>query len=73
MKIKDVQLQVVKWDLPDWHTQSDIDIQTGTKELGVLRIITDEGVEGNAFLANSSRGTRLYHYLYIIQSPAFVN
>jgi L-alanine-DL-glutamate epimerase-like enolase superfamily enzyme len=60
MKIKDVQLQVVKWDLPDWNTQSDIDIKTGTKELGVLRIITDEGVEGNAFLANSSRGTRIY-------------
>ncbi len=60
MKIKDVQLQVVKWDLPDWHTQADIDIKTGAKELGVLRIITDEGVEGNAFLANSSRGTRIY-------------
>ena len=54
MKIKDVSLTLFTW--PGLENAQDAAYKTGINahvQLGLLRIITDEGIEGNAFLGSS--------------------
>ncbi|MAF54002.1 MAG: hypothetical protein CL694_13440 [Chloroflexi bacterium] len=50
MKITDIKIEVVRRALPDTGLDSDLGRFSGEVEQGVLRIFTDEGVEGNCFV-----------------------
>ena len=47
MKITDVKIEVVRRTLPDTGLDSDLGRFFGEVEQGVLRILTDEGIENN--------------------------
>src|SRR5437763_15313269 len=60
MKITDVTLTLFAWDsipatIYGHHTAR----PTGNSDLGLLRIATDEGIEGHAFLGTSSNPASL--------------
>ena len=50
MKIIDLRIDVIKRDLPDIGLDSDLGRFFGEVEQGVLRIFTDDGIEGNCFV-----------------------
>ena len=52
VKITDVKIEVVRRTLPDTGLDSDLGRFHGDVEQGVLRILTDEGVEGNCFVGD---------------------
>ena len=56
MKITDIQIEVVERRLSPTGLQSDLGRFEGRVEQGVLRVLTDEGVEGNAFVGNFRQG-----------------
>ncbi len=57
MKIIDVRIDVIKRDLPDIGLDSDLGRFFGEVEQGVLRIFTDEGIEGNCFVGEFRNGS----------------
>ena len=56
MKITDVKIEVVRRPLPDTGLDSDLGRFFGEVEQGVLRIQTDEGIEGNCFVGDFRGG-----------------
>ncbi|MCH7801904.1 MAG: hypothetical protein IIC24_10240 [Chloroflexi bacterium] len=56
MKITDIQIEVVRRTLPDTGLDSDLGRFSGETEQGVLRIFTDEGIEGNCFVGDFRGG-----------------
>ena len=57
MKITDVTLTTFAWDnIPATSYGSHTGAFQGDSELGLLKITTDEGLEGHAFLGSASRG-----------------
>src|ERR1700693_6357682 len=69
MKITDVTLTLFAWDAVPATTYGHHSARpTGKSDLGLLRLITDEGIEGHAFLGTSSNpasldGPALIHFL----------
>ena len=69
MKITDVQLTLFAWDdIPATTYGRHTGRFSGTSQLGLLTISTDEGVQGHAFLGSAQRGAHmdgqsLIHYL----------
>jgi L-alanine-DL-glutamate epimerase-like enolase superfamily enzyme len=69
MKITDVSLTLFTWTgIPPTRYGRHTGRFEGTSQLGLLRVITDEGVEGNAFLGSAMRSAHLdaeslIHYL----------
>ena len=61
MKVSDITIEVVERDLPDTGLDSDLGRFSGTVQQGVLRIFTDEGVEGNCFLGEFRKGSKAMH------------
>ncbi|MCZ6629328.1 MAG: mandelate racemase [SAR324 cluster bacterium] len=60
MKINDVTLTLFTWDgIPATTYGQHTGSFQGNSELGLLKIMTDEGVEGHAFLGSASRGAEL--------------
>jgi len=60
MKITDVTLTLFSWEsIPSTIYGHHTARPTGKSDLGLLRIVTDEGVEGNAFLGTSSNPASL--------------
>jgi L-alanine-DL-glutamate epimerase-like enolase superfamily enzyme len=60
MKITDVTLTLFSWDsIPSTSYGHHTARPTGKSDLGLLRIITDEGIEGHAFLGTSSNPASL--------------
>ena len=53
MKITDLTITLHRWDVPKTVYHGEVG---GTKEVGVVTIVTDEGVEGHAFLGSSNQG-----------------
>ena len=53
MKITDLTITLHRWDVPI-TTYSDV--FGGSKQIGVVTIKTDEGVEGHSFLGNANQG-----------------
>ncbi|MFC1935923.1 hypothetical protein ACFLX9_04130 [Chloroflexota bacterium] len=51
MKVTDLTLTMFKWAIPPWGTAETS--FGGEKQLGVVTIQTDEGVEGHSFLGSS--------------------
>ena len=56
MKIADVKIDIVRRTLPDTGLDSDLGRFRGDVEQGVLRIMTDEGIEGNCFVGDFRGG-----------------
>ena len=69
MKITDVTLTLFAWsDIPSTQYGRHTRRFGGQSQLGLLRVITDEGLEGHAFLGSAMRsaefdGASLIHYL----------
>ena len=69
MKITDVTITLFAWDaVPSTIYGHHSARPTGKSDLGLLRVLTDEGVEGHAFLGTSSNpasldGPALIHFL----------
>jgi L-alanine-DL-glutamate epimerase-like enolase superfamily enzyme len=69
VKITDVTLTLFAWtDIPSTVYGRHTGRFGGQSQLGLLRVVTDEGLEGNAFLGSASRsaefdGASLIHYL----------
>src|SRR3954452_21842125 len=60
MKITDVSLTLFAWDsIPPTIYGHHTARPTGRSDLGLLRIATDEGIEGHAFLGTSSNPASL--------------
>jgi L-alanine-DL-glutamate epimerase-like enolase superfamily enzyme len=60
MKIVDVTLTLFAWEgIPATQYVQGVGGFGGTSQLGLLRLITDEGLEGHAFLGSSSRGAQM--------------
>src|SRR3954468_1693034 len=55
MKITDLSITMHNWDVPPVRYSGPI-AAGGTKEVGVVTISTDEGVEGYSFLGTSNQG-----------------
>ena len=55
MKITNVKVEMFNWRTDPWHTGVGTRFG-GTRQLGVVTIETDEGIEGNAFLGSSGLG-----------------
>jgi hypothetical protein len=58
VKITDLSVIMVNWASGPWATATAS--FGGTRQLGVLTISTDEGVEGHAFLGSSRQGADAY-------------
>ena len=59
MKIVDVTLTLFTWDgIPAVAYAPDIRIAAGDSTLGLLAIVTDEGITGHAFFGGANRGER---------------
>ena len=56
MKITDITIDVIRRELPDTGLDSDLGRFSGTTEQGVLRVHTDQGIEGNAFVGEFRHG-----------------
>src|SRR3954447_11603017 len=55
MKITDVTLTLFSWEsIPSTTYGHHTARPTGKSDLGLLRVVTDEGIEGHAFLGTSS-------------------
>ena len=55
MKITDVSLTLFSWEsIPPTIYGHHTARPTGKSDLGLLRVITDDGIEGHAFLGTSS-------------------
>jgi L-alanine-DL-glutamate epimerase-like enolase superfamily enzyme len=60
MKITDVTLTLFAWgDIPSTQYGSHTGKFGGQSQLGLLTLVTDEGVEGHAFLGSAMRGAHL--------------
>ena len=60
MKITDVTLTLFSWEsIPSTIYGHHTARPTGQSDLGLLRVVTDEGVEGHAFLGTSSNPASL--------------
>ena len=56
MKIQDIKVDVFEWKGTPWKTNYR-NIFGQDVNLSVIRIITDEGIEGNSFLGSSKLGS----------------
>jgi L-alanine-DL-glutamate epimerase-like enolase superfamily enzyme len=56
MKITDVSLTMFTWKIPTQPATHRYSAPAGAREIAVITISTDEGVEGHAFLGASNRG-----------------
>src|SRR5258707_13925329 len=60
MKVTDVSLPLFAWEgIPGTIYGAHTAHPTGKSDLGLLRIVTDEGIEGHAFLGTSSNPASL--------------
>ena len=58
MKIADIKINVIKREIPDTGLDSDLGRFAGTVEQGLLRILTDGGIEGNCYIGGFHGGGR---------------
>ena len=53
MKITDIKIDVIRREIPDTGLDSDLGRFAGTVEQGLLRILTDDGIEVNCYIGDS--------------------
>ena len=61
MKVSDITIEIVERELPDTGLDSDLGRFSGTVQQGLLRIFTNEGIEGNCFLGEFRKGSKSLH------------
>jgi L-alanine-DL-glutamate epimerase-like enolase superfamily enzyme len=60
MKVTDLKLTLFSWDkLPKLKYSAHNPLMTGTSDLGLVEIVTDEGITGHSFLGTSFRPAHL--------------
>ena len=70
MKITDIRIDVIERELPATGLDSDLGRFSGTTEQGVLRISTDDGIEGNCFVGDfRTGGHRQFDQILSILKP----
>lgn len=73
MKITDVKLHVVQREVMHASTAKEFGSFGGATEIGVLRILTDEGIEGNVIVGNAARGgSHLFDPIVSVLKPVIV-
>lgn len=73
MKVTNIIIEVVERTIPDTGLDSDLGRFSGTTEQGLLRILTDEGVEGNCFIGNFRQGGRgLFRSILDVIKPELI-
>ena len=60
MKITDIKIDVIRREIPDTGLDSDLGRFAGTVEQGLLRILTDDGIEGNCYIGGFRGGGRSF-------------
>ena len=59
MKVTDITLTMFKWAIPPWRV-GQMSPLGGERQLGVVTIHTDEGVEGHSFLGSARQGADVF-------------
>ena len=73
MKVTNIIIEVVERTIPDTGLDSDLGRFSGTTEQGLLRILTDEGLEGNCFIGNFRQGGRgLFRSILAVINPELI-
>ena len=73
VKITDVKIDVINRELPDVGLDSDLGRFSGNVSQGVLRIFTDQGVEGNCFIGEfRNGGDELYPLILKVLKPILI-
>jgi L-alanine-DL-glutamate epimerase-like enolase superfamily enzyme len=60
MKVTDVRIDVVRREVQETHPLDPMSSFSGTTEQGLLRVLTDEGIEGNCLVGNFRGGGQQY-------------
>ena len=58
MRVTDVSCTMINWKSEPWNTGTGA--FGGTRLLGIVKVTTDEGIEGHAFLGSSRQGADAY-------------
>ena len=71
MKITDIQIDVIRREFATTALKDDRSQMGGEVEQGILRVLTDEGVEGNCIIgdATTSAGTALFDPILNVLKP----
>ena len=70
MRITQITIDVIRREVETTGLQSDLGKFGGTVEQGLLRVLTDDGVEGNSFLGDFRRGGRnLFDHILQVVKP----
>jgi len=73
VKITDVKIDVINRKLPDVGLDSDLGRFSGNVSQGVLRIFTDQGIEGNCFIGEfRNGGDELYPLILKVLKPILI-
>ena len=59
MKITDVNLTMFTWEIPAQKASHRFSAAAGNREIAVVTISTDDGIEGQTFLGSSNRGANI--------------
>jgi L-alanine-DL-glutamate epimerase-like enolase superfamily enzyme len=73
MKIKDIKLHVMRVIVPGGTMSADLGSFGGDTELGFLRLITNEGIEGNCFVGTFNHsGQPLFEHIIASIKPEII-
>ncbi len=73
LKIADLRIEVVRRELPDTGLASDLGRFSGATEQGVLRVLTEEGIEGNCFVGEFRHGGHgLFNTILNVLKPEII-
>lgn len=73
LKIADLRIEVVRRELPDTGLASDLGRFSGATEQGVLRVLTEEGIEGNCFVGEFRHGGHgLFNTILKVLKPEII-
>lgn len=73
LKIAEMSIEVVRRELPDTGLASDLGRFSGATEQGVLRVLTEEGIEGNCFVGEFRHGGHgLFNTILRVLKPEII-
>lgn len=73
MIITNIEIDIINREIPDTGLDSDMGRFSGSVEQGILRIFTDEGIEGNCFIGEfRNGGGHLYDNIINVIKPLMI-